>query len=135
LQLLTLFVGIGIGVMIAPRFDHKVNAQTAPTAASTGDESRVITLQSYSSGPALAANVVLAGELQADHATVNGYDLLKIDQNIINYLANLPVSNRSALESIVASSKSKVRYALPSQRPVTVPRSTSPSTQTPQDPK
>ncbi len=132
LQLVTLFVGIGIGVMIAPRFDHKVNAQTAPATNTPSDGVNVITLQSYSSGPAMAANVVLAGELQADHATVNGYDILKIDEGIINYLGNLPVSNRSALESIITNSKSKVRYALPSQRPATIQRPTSP-TQTPQD--
>jgi hypothetical protein len=137
LQLLTLFVGIAIGVMIAPRFDHRVNAQTttAPAISSPSDETRVITLQSFSSGPAIAGNVILAGDLQADHATVNGYDILKIDEGIINYLGSLPISNnRTALLSIITDSKAKVRYALPSQKQMPNTRPTPPN-QTPQAPK
>src|ERR1700733_12571993 len=128
LQLLTLFVGIGIGVKIAPRFDHKVSAQTASTST-PNDGPSVITLQNFSSSPAFAANVVLAGELQADHAVVNGYDLLKIDENIINYLGNLPVGNRTTLENIVESSKAKVRYSLLNPRTASYPHPVVPPNQ------
>ena len=114
-QLIVLGVGIVIGVLIAPKFERHVQAeaQTPPSPGTVGPGTTVIPLTSVMSSPALAANVVLAHELEADHAVVNGYDLLLLDQNIVNYLATLPLANSSALDSIGARSKATTRYTLP----------------------
>ena len=65
-------------------------------------------------GP-LASNILLAHHLQADSAVVNGYDVLKLDLEIINYLAKLPVVDQRALSAIVSNSKTDTLYTLPSQ--------------------
>ena len=109
-QLITLAVGIVIGVLIAPRFEGRVQAQgAAPPTTNTN----VQTLQNFMTSPALAANVLLAHELQVDHAVVNGYDLLLLNQNIVNYLATLPVANPTVLTSIGDRSKATTRFTLP----------------------
>jgi hypothetical protein len=113
--LVTLFVGIGIGILISPRLSEHVEAQAqAPTPAGASDTApATIPLTNYMSSPALVSNVVLAHELEADHAVVNGYDLLLLDQNIINYLAKLPVGNGAELTMIGDRSKATTRYTLP----------------------
>jgi hypothetical protein len=125
LQLVTLVLGIAIGVLVAPRFNKAVSAQSdvgqgAASNSSSETSPNIVYIQSYQSGPAIAATVVLAHDLQADHAVVNGYDLLKIDEGIINYLGTLPMTNPTTLNSIVSNSRATTQYRI---RPYT-PRPT-----------
>lgn len=111
LLLATLLIGVAIGLLISPRISKRVEAQEqvpAPAANVT-----TIPLTSYMGGPAIVSNVVLAHELEADHAVVNGYDLLLLDQNIVNYLAKLPIANGMELSSIGDRSRATTRYVLP----------------------
>ena len=123
-QSILLAVGVIIGVLIAPKLERGVQAQQAAAPAQPNGP-RIITLQSYSTSGAMGANVLLAHNLQADIAVVNGYDIMKINQQILNYLAQLPSADQRALSAIVANSRAEEIYQLPHQSgpptPATVP--------------
>jgi hypothetical protein len=119
-QPLLLCAGVVVGILVAPRIEHSVEAkQTAPitqTAPQTDSGPRVIVLQSYSTSGAMGSNVLLAHHLQADIAIVNGYDIMKINQQIINYLASLPVGDSKALSAIVQNSRADEIYEIPNRQ-------------------
>jgi hypothetical protein len=115
LQLLTLFVGIGIGLLISPQLHSVVNAHTesgqavdqSPAPASdSADSYKPKPVAPTITAPSLGANLILVHQLEADKAIVNGYDLLKIDEGIINYLASQPLANQITLHTIASSSRS-----------------------------
>lgn len=110
-QSAVLGIGVIIGICVGPRVERRVMAQTQTPAQPSGP--RVITLQSYSTQGAMGANVILAHNLQADIAVVNGYDLIKIDQKMIDYLARLPGADQKSLSEIVSSSRAQEIYQLP----------------------
>jgi hypothetical protein len=113
-QSVLLACGVVIGILIAPRVEKHVQAQqAAPQAEPSGP--RIITLQSYSTSGVMGANILLAHNLQADIAVVNGYDIMKINQQIINYLAHLPLADQRALSAIVSNSRAEEIYQLPHQ--------------------
>jgi hypothetical protein len=117
-QSVLLAIGVVIGILISPRLG--VRAQQAPAPAqATGP--RIITLQSYSTSGAMGANVLLAHNLQADIAVVNGYDIMKINQQILNYLAQRPDADQRALSQIVSASKAEEIFQLPNQNVPTPP--------------
>ena len=105
--------GVVIGVLIAPRVERHVQAEQTGTPAPNGP--RIVTLQSYSVSGAMGANVLLAHNLQADIAVVNGYDIMKINQEILNYLARQPLADKQALSAIVSNSRAQELFQLPSQ--------------------
>jgi hypothetical protein len=119
-QSVLLACGVVIGILIAPRVERGVQAQqTAPPVQPSGP--RIITLQSYSTSGAMGANVLLVHNLQADIAVVNGYDIMKINQQIIDYLAHLPLADQRALSAIVSNSKAEEIYQLPRQSSTATP--------------
>jgi hypothetical protein len=112
IQLLTLFVGIGIGLIIAPQFHSVVNARAetgqsldqAPVPAQAVqpiDPYKPTPVAPSITAPSFGSNLILVHQLEADKAIVNGYDLLKIDEGILNYLESQPLANqlRSAQSS------------------------------------
>lgn len=115
-QLGVLAAAVVIGILIAPSVSGIVNAEQsifpAGSTAKAGG-SRIVTLDSYSTSSALGTNVLLAHNLQAEVAVVGGYDIIKIDRQILNYLATLPNANKKALESIVIDSQADELYRLP----------------------
>lgn len=121
-----LSLGVIIGVLLAPRLEKSVRAQgpvsttaqspqeVVPSPPSRVEGSpRIETLQSYSTTGVMGSNILLAHNLQADIAVVNGYDLMKINQQILNYLATLPVGDQRALAAIVRNSRAEVLYQFP----------------------
>lgn len=124
-------VGVVIGILIAPRIERSVEArqtgsvphQSASPAPIENHPSqepgapRMIVLQSYATSGAMGTNVLLVHNLQADIAVVNGYDIMKINQQIINYLASLPVGDQRALAAIVRNSRAEEIYQIPTAQP------------------
>lgn len=58
------------------------------------------------------AGLILAHQIQSDGLVVNGYDLLKLHQNTLNYLATQIGANQAALQAIIANSKAEKVYTV-----------------------
>ena len=58
------------------------------------------------------AGLILAHEIQSDSLVVNGYDLLKINQNTLNYLSTQLGANPAGLQSIITNSKADKLYTV-----------------------
>ncbi len=108
LNLVTLLVGFGMGALLRPNIDQAVHAQTT-------DSVRTQVIEPIFPGVTtgtFGARIVLAHEIQSDSLVVNGYDLLQIHQNTLNYLANQIGANKAVLQSIVDNSKAAKLYTI-----------------------
>jgi hypothetical protein len=65
----------------------------------------------------IGANLVMAHEIAADSLVVNGYDLLKMQNNILIYLSNRPSAERADIQNIVNASRASTVYRLKQQQP------------------
>src|ERR1035438_4331100 len=83
LNLMTLLVGFVLGLT----YSGNVHAQTTPQLQQIIPN---VSTQTFGAG------LILAHEIQSDSLVVNGYDILKINQNTLNYLAGQLGANRSA---------------------------------------
>ena len=62
--------------------------------------------------------VVLAHIVQSDSAVVNGYDLMKLHQNTLNYLSRQEGANQADIREIVTKSMADKLYTVkPPQNP------------------
>lgn len=104
-------LGLLTGIIFSSQLTGRVRAESQ--AAPEQQSPRVVTLQSYSTSGAMGANVLLAHNLQADIAVVNGYDIMKINQEILTYLAKQPGADRKALADIVSKSRAEEIFQLP----------------------
>jgi hypothetical protein len=99
---LTLAVGIAIGFTVA---------RTRPKRVYAAGTQKVQEITPGVTTGSFGAGLILAHEIQADRLVVNGYDLLKMHQNTLNYLLkHLPGADRNALQSVVEDSKVSVLY-------------------------
>jgi hypothetical protein len=111
LNSVTLLVGLTAGFFLGTSYSGKVHAQVVvqtPTSPQIQDIAPTVT------APSLGANLLLAHEIQSDSLVVNGYDMLKVNQNILNYLATQLGANNAALQSIVANSRADKLYTIKS---------------------
>jgi hypothetical protein len=110
LNSVTLLVGLAVGFFLGTSYSGKVHAQVVqtPTSPQIQDIAPNVTT------PSLGANLLLAHEIQSDSLVVNGYDMLKVNQNILNYLATQLGANNSALQSIVSNSRADKLYTIKS---------------------
>ena len=58
------------------------------------------------------AGLILAHEIQSDSLVVNGYDILKINQNTLNYLATQAGANPIVLQGIISNSRADKLYTI-----------------------
>lgn len=90
---MTLVVGVLLGVALAPKIEKnaiaqqptQISSQTAPTPACTPSAtvecvSPIMTVGSAGIG------TLLANRIAADQLAVNGYDVLKLENNILNVM-------------------------------------------------
>jgi len=119
-SLATLSIGIAIGFAagVLYRPQQEVQAQAIPASSPR--------IQEVSPGlttATIGANLVLAHEIATDRVIVNGFDLMKMQQNILNYLATRPLAESADIQNIVNRSQSDVVYKL---KPPTPPASAQP---------
>lgn len=126
LNVFTLFVGIGIGVLIRPSLSTPVHAQQVSSS-----EPKIEEIQPIMTVGSAGIGIVLAGQVEADHLVVNGLDILKLNQGIVNYLATRPLAERADLQKIVNDSKPDVFYRVKSAAPPTKPSSETPERKEP----
>ncbi len=82
LTLATLMVGIVLGLLIAPRFEHRVLAQNGTGDPCSTAECITPTMTVGSAG----IGTLLSNRISADQLTVNGYDVLVLQNNILSAL-------------------------------------------------
>lgn len=99
----TLLIGLVIGFFYGTSYSTRVHAQTSPHVQ---EISPGVTTGTFGAG------LILAHEIQSDSLVVNGYDLLKIHQNTLNYLATQSGANPGALQGIISSSRADKLYTV-----------------------
>jgi hypothetical protein len=112
--LATLAVGITIGFVCGTLYHprQEVRAQAVvPPAPNIQDVTPIMTVGS------MGTNLILAHEIATDDIVVNGYDLLKLQQGVINYLAARPLAEAADFQNIINASRATTIYRLKSQTP------------------
>jgi hypothetical protein len=107
--LITLVLGIAIGFYFGQEYHpiQIVQAQAvAPPIPNFTDVNPGMTTGSF------GANLILAHEIATDDVVVNGIDLLKFDQNVINYLAAQPTTEKAELQNLVNASRATTIYRI-----------------------
>jgi hypothetical protein len=128
-NVLILLLGITIGLLLAPKLEKRVSAQQAQPAASPApscvSSATVECLTPIMTVRSAGIGILLSNQISADHATVNGYDLLKLDNNIISALIQAhiltPVQAQSLAEASLADKQIRYQPAAPPPAPATTP--------------
>ncbi len=123
-NLVTLLVGISIGLMLAPKIERRVFAQQTPAAAPAPTPSCVSNETVECVTPIMTVGSagigrLLSNQISADHISINGYDLLKLDNNIINVFIQTHVLTLDQAKSLIEASLAdkQLRYQPPAPPP------------------
>jgi hypothetical protein len=117
-SLAILAVGLAIGFICGEMYHPQQEVRAQAVAASTP------TIQEIQPGMTtgtFGANLVMAHEIAADSLVVNGYDLLKMQNNILVYLSNRPSAERADIQNIVNASRASTIYRIKQQAPMPTP--------------
>ena len=83
INLVTLVVGIAIGLLLAPRMEHIVAAQqTQPSACM--DSATVECITPIMTVGSAGIGKLVTNQISSDQLTVNGYDILKLQNNMLS---------------------------------------------------
>jgi flagellar basal body-associated protein FliL len=100
-----LAVGFAGGVMYRPQ--QAVQAQVAnPPQPNIQEVSPGVTTGTF------GANLILAHEVATDRLIINGFDLMLMNQNILNYLGSRPYNERADIQNIINNSRAATIYRL-----------------------
>jgi hypothetical protein len=115
INLVTLVIGLTVGFLLGniSRTDVRAQAVSAPVPQ-IEDVAPTMTVGS------LGTNLALAHEVDADKIVVNGIDLLRFDQNVIEYLSRRPGAESADLQNLVNASRATVIHR------ITAPKTPSP---------
>lgn len=102
LNFLTLLLGIAIGFYLRP----------AAYAYQKPPETKIQEVQPAMTAGAVGFGVVMAGTVETDHLVVNGYDMVKLNEGLLNYLATRPLAERADLQRIIDNSKPDIFYRI-----------------------
>lgn len=125
LILVTLLLGIIIGILLAPRIEPNVYAQQAaapapspppPACVSSANVDCITPIMTVASA---GIGKLLSNQISADHLTVNGYDVLKLDNNILNVMIQAHILTQDQAKSVAEASlaEKQIRYQPPSPPP------------------
>jgi hypothetical protein len=89
----------------------KVQAQSPPQTV-LGAAPQVVPVSPGVTTGSFGAGLILAHEIQSDSLVVNGYDLLKLHQNTLNYLGTLLGANSVAIQTLIENSKATKLYTI-----------------------
>lgn len=109
LNLVTLVIGLFFGFILGTATSSRgVHAQT---------RSEIVPITPGVTTGSFGANLLLAHEIQSDSLVVNGYDLFKMDQNIINYLATRVDADRNGLQQAISNAQPPKLYTIQTTPP------------------
>ncbi|MGA8090097.1 MAG: hypothetical protein WCA10_22695 [Terracidiphilus sp.] len=117
INLLTLLIGITIGIILAPHLERPAHALGAEpqVALSTTPPSGPEQITPQISAGNAAVYLFLAHHIQSDELVVNGIDMLKLQQGEVNLLSRIPGVNPLELQGIVNSAKDTHLYQVAPQ--------------------
>jgi hypothetical protein len=123
ITLVTLIVGISIGLMLSPRLEHVVSAQKpapTPICTSTADIECVSPIMTVGSA---GIGTLLSNRISTDQLTVNGYDILKLQNNLLNTLQQTRTITAEQAQAIARDSHpdKQLRYQPPTPAPTPAP--------------
>jgi hypothetical protein len=112
-NLLTLAIGIALGVMLSPHLEKPAHAfsaapqatappVTTPLAATPNGPEQISPTMTVGS---IGTYLLLAHHIQSDELVVNGIDVLKLEQGEINLLARTLGINPQDVQNIVNDAK------------------------------
>jgi hypothetical protein len=107
---LGLVLGFAGGVMYHPQQQVQAQAVAAPTQ-NVQEISPGVTTGTF------GANLILAHEIATDHLIVNGFDVMLMQQNILNYLASRPSAERADIQNVINASRAPTVYRIKQQTP------------------
>ena len=130
-NLVTLLIGIGIGVMLAPHFEKGARAATgigqSPPASTLPQSANIPVSPLAPSGveqisPGLTVGSVgvyllLSHHVQSDELVVNGIDLLKLHEGELGLLSRIPGVSPLELQGIVNSARDTHLYQVARPKP------------------
>jgi len=142
-NLVTLLIGITVGIILAPHFEKPAHAislpeqvggnnfqlpvfGSSPVAAVPDITPKITPVQPMISGGTAGFYMVLSHHVQADELVVNGYDLLKLQNAELQMLSRFvsPTDIRNA----VIESKSPELFQISEPKPATpAPQPTTPA--------
>ena len=111
INLAILLVGIAIGVLLTPHIEKRANAapsdqaQPVPTAGTSSSEEPYEDVTPMVTAGSMAANTFLAHRIATDQLMVNGYDLMALEDGILNVLENKSVISYRDLDALVERAK------------------------------
>ena len=116
LTILVIGIAIGFAGGIVYRPQQDVHAQAAPQPqANIQEVSPGVTTGTF------GANLILAHEVATDRLIINGFDLMKMQNNILSYLALRPSAESADIQNIVNRSRADTVYKLKQPAPATQP--------------
>lgn len=135
-NLLTLVVGITIGLLLAPHIEKSVHATSAePQAATPGTtfsgaitqqsaEPKVTTVQPSMTTGTIGIYLILSHHIQSDELVVNGYDVMKLQNAELSLLSRfVPASEiQAAVDGAKAGEVFTVAKPQPPAQPTAPPR-------------
>jgi hypothetical protein len=107
INLVILLVGVVLGVILAPHIEGSASASSAqaaqsPVCVSSATVECVIPLMTVGSG---AIGKLLSNQISSDQLTVNGYDILKLDNNLLNALISGKVITTAQGQTIAETAR------------------------------
>jgi hypothetical protein len=114
-NLLTLLIGIAIGLMLSPNMERSVAAQPAQPAGCVNSATVECVTPIMTVGSA-GIGRLLSNQIAADQLTVNGYDVLKLDNNLLGIMVQKGAISPQDAQRIAESSHPDklLRFQLPS---------------------
>jgi hypothetical protein len=126
INLLTLAVGITIGVLLAPHVERHVQAEEGQAQSQSAGQGQPAG-QEPTNGPeqiqptitagSIGAYLLLAHHVQSDELVVNGIDVLKLEQGELNLISSLPGVPSWRIQQIVDGAKASHLYQVASPKP------------------
>ena len=118
LNLATLVVGLVVGFMLGSG-TSKVNAQAiTPVTPKIEEVTPGMTVGTIGVG------LLLAHQTETDNLVVNGFDVMKIQEGILNYLGTRPLAEKADLLNIIEKSRAPVFYKVREVSPPATPTPT-----------
>ncbi|HEX4065102.1 MAG TPA: hypothetical protein VHZ09_03685 [Acidobacteriaceae bacterium] len=122
-NLLLLLVGVTIGLLLAPKLEKRVSAQAEPAASTVAptcvSSATVECLTPIMTVGSAGIGKLLSNQIAADRLTVNGYDLLKLDNNIISVFIQAHILTQDQAKALAEASLAdkQLRYQPPAPPP------------------
>jgi hypothetical protein len=128
LNLLILGVGIAIGFVLAPHMEKPVQATIEPQAATSqptpqatpnSGEPKIATVTPQLTTGTVGIYLVLSHHIQSDELVVNGYDMLKLQNEELSLLSRFvpALEIQNAVNRSRASELFKIEQPKPAQPP------------------